>query len=973
MSFRGVLVFIVLLALIPGCAQKPAPGGALSPGPGETVKPGPGAAPAGAPGQGAEGGVKVAFVDSSYRVVREKPAGWFTTGQEADIILSGMGFSNAGGPLMFNHPGGIATDGRRLLLVDRNNNRVLIWSSLPEGNSEPDLVLGQKDFTANDPGRGMGQLNWPVGVATDGKHVLVADTENDRILIWNSFPTQNGQEADIVLQGSEERGIDTRGNILWPWAVWTDGHKVVVASTGSGQVLIWNAFPTENNQPPDIILKLKEFGTPRSIGSDGKHLVVGDHNAYGRDRGTFFWKTFPTRDDQSPDFLIRDPGKIGAGQQPEDGVPPGQVLWSGFTRDGRLVALGVQVYIWDMFPEDESDGPDFIIGATSPSEAGYSYDGGDGSGVAVADGRLYLTLSNGNKVVGFNGLPSRREQEPDFAIGSPDIHTNTLETNFFITNPVPLTDGEHLFVLSDYDKKLYVWKNLPDESGAKPDLVYTFPEPVWDGDVKGDALVLVGGSSLYLWRKLPLAGEKPEVYHSFGDITFRGLGGAAVDDKYFYLSDMAARKIYVWEGMPVETSNPKFALENEHPGRLSSDGEHLAVTDTFNHRVMIYEIDKLGENLEPLTVARPGGRNGGRFNGFNLPMDAVVFKGALFVADTGFNRVVAWRSIEDAVKGEPADTVLGENSLEDTQPEIGRAKLFWPAGLAFDGAFLWVGEFKFSNRILRFSPTSGAAAVPQQFTKAWIKESGVRVRGGVPYVVARPEGGYRLYYCRPEGIVSAVSDDGLAFTEEAGVRVSGGCDPTIVPLEDGGYRMYYKVQVDPNTHVIHSAVSRDGLSWVKEGLRYQNLGSPCHGWTSVPDAVSLPDGRVRIYFVCGKMLNAVASIISGDGLSFTLEEGFRLERAVDPNVLRLPDDTYLMFYATAPEGRPVVPPSRIYTARSRDGLNWTVEGEVLRAGGLNDPSMVVDPSAVALPSGRYRVYYGGGGQVILSAISTMED
>jgi hypothetical protein len=285
-----------------------------------------------------------------------------------------------------------------------------------------------------------------------------------------------------------------------------------------------------------------------------------------------------------------------------------------------------------------------------------------------------------------------------------------------------------------------------------------------------------------------------------------------------------------------------------------------------------------------------------------------------------------------------------------------------------DSWFMYYGQHQ---KGIYYATLQGRAETPPavQPASSWMKEEGIRVRGGVPYVTAMPEGGYRLYYCREGGIYSAVSRDGLTFTEEPGVRITPGCDPSIVELEDGGYRMYYKVEVDMDTHVIHSAVSRDGLTWVEEGLRFQNMGSPCNGWTSVPDAIRLRDGGVRIYFVCDKMLNAVASIISQDGLNFKLEEGLRLKRAVDPNVIRLPDNTYRMFYATAPEGRPVVPPDRIYTARSRDGLKWTVEGEILRAGGPYDPSMVVDPSAILLPSGKYRVYYGGGGPVILSAIS----
>ena len=60
----------------------------------------------------------------------------------------------------------------------------------------------------------------------------------------------------------------------------------------------------------------------------------------------------------------------------------------------------------------------------------------------------------------------------------------------------------------------------------------------------------------------------------------------------------------------------------------------------------------------------------------------------------------------DAVAGKDADVILGGDNSQDaifSIAEIGRNKLFWPATMAFDGSFLWVGEFKFSERLLRFS------------------------------------------------------------------------------------------------------------------------------------------------------------------------------------------------------------------------------------------------------------------------------
>jgi len=79
----------------------------------------------------------------------------------------------------------------------------------------------------------------------------------------------------------------------------------------------------------------------------------------------------------------------------------------------------------------------------------------------------------------------------------------------------------------------------------------------------------------------------------------------------------------------------------------------------------------------------------------------------LFVADTGFDRVLIWNDIADALAGKSADVILGASDFQDTSPQIGADKLFWPCTLAFDGSYLWVGEFKFSERILRFSVRRG--------------------------------------------------------------------------------------------------------------------------------------------------------------------------------------------------------------------------------------------------------------------------
>ena len=629
----------------------------------------------------------VQFIDSTYLVASGKTTGFFKTGQDADIMLSGIDFNNTGGPLLFNHQADIATDGAHLLLADTNNNRVLVWNDLPGGNVSPDLVLGQKDFITNNPGTGRDQMNWPVSVSTDGQHIVVADTENHRILIWNSFPTENGTPADLVIQGGDPwrpgGGVSKR-RFFWPWGVWTNGEKLAVTSTLGGGVLIWNRFPTQDNQPADILLTAGgQMVTPRNIASDGQSLIVGDHARVGGDvAGNFFWKTFPTTDDQPYDFYMPEP----TGQGPW--------LVGDFTEDGKLILLGSTVHIWNAFPEDANDRPDLSI-----SMGAYHFQGGDHAGLVVAGDKLYISTGNGNSVLVYNSIPTRADQTPDFAIGSPDIYTNTLETNFIITNPVPASSGKSLFVTSDFDRKMYVWKQLPDESGAHPDIVYNLGFAPWDNALWEDTLALAGKRTVYVWEQLPLSGELPDrVFNNrIGSVHFQELNGVAIDGRYLYLADTDANKVYVWEGMPSENSEPAFTLEVKRPFRLSSDGNYLAIVQRPRHTVLVYPVDKLTSGAEPMSVGGPGT--------FNLPEGALVADGHLFVADNCFHRVHVWRNIKDALSGLQADVVLGEENLDDKTPEIGRDKLFRPATLSFDGSYLWVGEFKFSGRLLRFSPT----------------------------------------------------------------------------------------------------------------------------------------------------------------------------------------------------------------------------------------------------------------------------
>jgi len=639
----------------------------------------------------------------------EEVSGWFTNGQNAAILLNGVDFNNTGylyapgDGLFFNHPMNLTTDGTRLLLADTRNNRILIWNTLPSGNVSPDLVLGQDDLTTNNPGTGLNNLNWPVGVSSANGKVVVSDTNNNRVLIWNAFPTVNQQSPDLCLnlqEISDPLGPVSEG---WPWGVWTDGSKLIATVTGGGKVFIWNTFPTVSNQPPDLILRGKNptdgtnrFGTPRTIGTDGtSYLVIGDHNSIeSNSMGSFFWKSFPNTDNQSYDFFMANP------------KDPNQMMWGGEkTSEGRFVAVTPPgISIWNSIPSSASDPPALFVN-------GYYFNDGDGSHIAITpSGRVYISLYNGNNVVGYYSLPTNASQWPDFVIGSTDLKTNSYRNHTFVDNPAPATDGTSLFVSSDINRSLNVWKSIPTQSGTPPDIIYEFDYEPRDNALFENTFVIAGKhlwagyQKIQIWTSLPLNGNPPDITFdkSIGSITFQDIQGVALDNRYFYIADNGANKVYIWNVLPEANSSPLFSLDIPYVGKIHSDGRYLAVVRLYDRKIVLYRVDELSSSATPVAEIP----NTTQLWRFSLPYGVLLVNNGLFIADTINSRVFAWSSVDDAISGNSPDAVLGQKDLQATSEAIGQNRLFWPWKLASHGNKLWVGEFKFSARVLAFSSTT---------------------------------------------------------------------------------------------------------------------------------------------------------------------------------------------------------------------------------------------------------------------------
>lgn len=232
-----------------------------------------------------------------------------------------------------HRPGGVAIDtaGHRLFVGDSMNNRVLIYN-LNAANelidTTADAVLGQDSFSVNAVNRGGSPsahtLNNPSDVFFDSvsRRLYIADTGNNRVLIFNREIESNGQAADVVIGQDNFTNSSpslSRTGLASPEAVSvnTGNGMVAVADRDNNRILVWNAAPTSNNTPASYVLGHGGFASsasgasdsalnnPQGVAFDGitGYLYVADTN----NNRILVWNAAITNNGQAASYVLGQP------------------------------------------------------------------------------------------------------------------------------------------------------------------------------------------------------------------------------------------------------------------------------------------------------------------------------------------------------------------------------------------------------------------------------------------------------------------------------------------------------------------------------------------------------------------------------------------------------------------------------------------------------------------------------------------
>jgi hypothetical protein len=391
------------------------------------------------------------------------------------------GTLNQGGSAAANtlrNPGQIIVVNNKLIVTDNDNNRVLIWNTLPTTNNTPaDVVIGQTNFTNVTEDQGgsaaANTIDDPFGVATDGTKLFIGDADNNRVLIYNSIPTTNNASADVVIGQTTMAGQSTgttNTTMDHPVGLAYDSTqgKLAVFDANNNRVLIYNTVPTSSGATADVVIGQTNF-TSKQANQGGSAAANTLSLAFTAGVGTYN-------------------GKLFIGDR-----------------------VNNRVLIFNQIPTSNNASADVVIGQTNFTSTSANQGGSIGpSGLNLAgggqvddQGRLFVYDRTNARVLIFNQIPTTNGASADIVIGEPDFATGTGGTTnkLLKANPFGVALYQNQLIVSDSgNHRILIFPNTTGTGGSvsTPSLSMDIPTTSLSGGrlrISGNAVIGDRGTS----------------------------------------------------------------------------------------------------------------------------------------------------------------------------------------------------------------------------------------------------------------------------------------------------------------------------------------------------------------------------------------------------------------------------------------------------------------------------------------------
>lgn len=327
------------------------------------------------------------------------------------------------------------------------------------------------------------------------------------------------------------------------------------------------------------------------------------------------------------------------------------------------------------------------------------------SSVATDGTRLWVGEGQNARVLQLNSLPVVNRPIANVVIGQAAANTSastTTQTTLRIGDVAMFSAGGRLFVADGTSNRVLIFNAVPTTNGQAASIVlgqgsfttsangksasgFYGPADIWSDGTRL-AVVDNANSRVLIWNSIPTASGQP--------------------------ADVVIGRSAFGLGLSDGTADPPTNVSMKFPIGVWSNGTRLYVTDSGNHRVMVWNTFPttngapcdfvLGQTAFNANTANAGGATANAI-GVQTPYKAIEANGQLFISDSVNHRVVVHSPIPTA-SGEAADAVLGQDNLNsNTMPTTPTGNtMASPRLMTAVGGALYVPDSAW-HRVLRFS------------------------------------------------------------------------------------------------------------------------------------------------------------------------------------------------------------------------------------------------------------------------------
>jgi DNA-binding beta-propeller fold protein YncE len=577
---------------------------------------------------------------------------------------------------------------QRLYVVDGFHNRVLVYATDTDGvplDFYPDYVLGQSSFNTAVHAAGATGLGHPHGAAIDssGNRLFVADSDNDRVLVYDVSAITNGEAAVNVLgqadfSGSTGSLSQTRLDV--PFGVDYDAvnDRLFVVDGHNARVMVYDVASITDGEAAVNVLGQSDF-TTETTGLSASKFNGLIYTAYDSANDGLY-----VADSSNNRVLYFDTASISDGE------------------------AAVNVLGQPNFTSNASG----LTASTMNWPRGISLD--------TANDRLFVSDNSNDRVLVYDVSTITNGEAAANVLGQSDFTTGTsglTASKFDFPHGLVYNPTADQLVLAVYNQHR---------------IMFFDTATITDGEAAVNLIGQPDGNSAS-WAQSYTLGIGGNVPNGLGHNWPAGLALDEANNRLF-VADKASARILVY-GLDADHTPTDLIPENvlgqpdfhtttavatatglRAPMALAYDSgnSRLFAADSTNNRVLVYDVAAITDGEAAVNVlgqsnftsAGAATTQGGLSYTFGVDYEATTQQ--LCVAERNNNRVLIYDLSSGITDGMNASYVLGQSNFTSSGTALTQSGMNQPHYCQFDSANkrLYVSD-RANHRVLVFDYTGG--------------------------------------------------------------------------------------------------------------------------------------------------------------------------------------------------------------------------------------------------------------------------